>query len=218
MKKRVEKMKKIITVVSILLAMIFLILGSIYCIKYFFWEPSVPYSSKYDEQYVTSSEDGVYLISQDILQLQNEILEYARQYKSIDSLSSMKVVLNSDYEITGFDMDFNLDDVDNYWGIMQVCCTKEASQWMVYKADSYYYEKEEFSNTKCLELCDDSLVNKTDAVTEFIKQNITEKMKRYIIEFRSNEVWVRGIKDEDDGAYNLRLLINDDGVVETKTK
>ena len=158
--------------------------------------------SLFDEIFVDEN-SSIVLESLDLTEIQSEILIYISEWKEVCGLSYINVYLDSNLEISTVVFVYQLDDIDNYTGGLEVKCTDEGGNWEIVRAESvYYYDEGKSTNSSKIQLEDGLLIQKIQAVVEFIVSKENPRMDLYLIKINGNSIHIDAHNMENEELQN----------------
>lgn len=170
-------------------------------IKTIFFEENTAKSS-FDEIFVDEN-DSIVLESLDLTEVQSEILIYISEWKEVCGLSYINVYLDSNLEISTVVFVYQLDDIDNYIGSLEVKCVNEDENWEIVRAESvYYYDEGKSPNNSKIQLKDSLLIQKIQAVVEFIVSKENPRVDLYLIKISGNSIRIDAHNMENKESQN----------------
>lgn len=170
-------------------------------IKIIFFEENTANSS-FDEIFVDDN-SSIVLESLDLTEIQSEILIYLSEWKEVCGLSYINVYLDSNLEISTVVFVYQLDDIDNYIGRLEVKCTDKGGNWEIVRAESvYYYDEIKPTNSNKIQLEDSLLIQKIQAVVEFIVSKESPRMDLYLIQINNNSIHINAHNIENEESQN----------------
>ncbi len=170
-------------------------------IKSIFFEEDTAKSS-YDEVFVDEN-DSIALDSSDFTDLQSEILVDISKWKEVSSLSYINVYLDRDLKISSVVFVYQLEDVDNYRGRLEIKCANEDENWKIVRAESVYaYDESEHLANSNMQLKDSLLSKKIQAVVEYIDSKEKPKMDLYLIQINDNSIHIDAHNQENEESQN----------------
>lgn len=198
--RKIRKCKK--NTVLLIFIMIFICVISLYFIgKIIFWEENTS-KSPYDEIFVDEN-NSIALKSLNLSKLQSEILIYISEWKEVYDLLYINLYLNSDLEISTVVFVYQLNDIDNYIGRLEVKCIDEGENWEIMKAQSlYYYDEDKAQNEREVQLEDSFLIEKIQAVVEYIASKEKPRMDIYLIKIKDNNIDIDAHNLENEESQN----------------
>lgn len=195
----VKKRKKIIIII------IFICITSFYfgCrfIKFTFWEENTA-ESLYDENFVLE-DNSIELQGSDLTEIQSEILRCVSEWKEVCDLSYINVYLDSNLDLNTVVFVYQLDDIENYIGRLEVKCTNENNSWKIVRAESiYFYDEDKAPNSSENQLEDNLLTQKIQAVVEFIKSKEDPRLDLYLISINGDNIHIDAHNTENENTQN----------------
>ncbi len=188
------------------IAIFFFVIVAIFCsykiFKVFFWEPTTP-RSEHDENYVVRSE-SIILQSTDPNDIQAEVLTYVlNEWKKVDSLYFIAVYLDCDLQLNRIVFKYQLDDVEDHEGRLEVECNNEGQYWEISRAESiYHYEQSPSYNNDYRQVEDTLLSQKIESIVRYIEAKEMPRVDLYRINIDDKNVHINAYNVEDDNSEN----------------
>lgn len=173
-------------------------------LKFLFWEETTPPNiSSYDETFI---HDSIVLKSSDLTEMQSEVLSHVlNEWKEVSELSSVYFYLNKELKLIGIVFVYQLRDVNDYDGRLEVQCDIEGKDWKITRAESmYYYDPDEFQNSGGEPLEDALLTHKIQAIAEFIEAKEAPRLELYNVHIYDDNVHI----DAHNGENNKDIQNN----------
>lgn len=159
--------------------------------------------SPYDETFVTV-DNCKELNSMDVTGIQTEILNYiSNEWKEITELLYINVYLHRDLQLGTVVFVYELDDVNNYSGRLEVWCNKKDGKWKIMRAESiYYYDEEKHQDGSKTRFKDDLLMQKIQAITEFIELKDKPEVDLYRGRISGNSIYINAYNETEENIEN----------------
>lgn len=161
------------------------------------------YESPYDETFVTV-DNCKELNSMEVSGIQDEVLNYvSNECKDISGLSHISVYLDRNLQLVRITFNYELNDVENYEGRLKVNCEKKDEKWKITSAESmYYYDEEKHQDDSQKRLRDDLLMQKIQAITEFIELKDKPEVDLYRVRISGNSIYINAYNETEENIEN----------------
>lgn len=131
--------------------------------------------------------------------------------------------LDNNLELNTVVFVYQLDDIDNYIGRLEVKCTNEDKNWKIVRAETmYYYDEDKSQKSSERQLEDSLLMQKIQAVVNFIELKEESRLDLYLISINGDSIHIDAHNVENkytqnNWQENCMIYQNENGVfVESK--
>ena len=197
-----QKLKHRYLLISVLVLLFFAGIGFlIMAFDFISNEESEKYSA-FDEVFI-NQDSSIALSSSDLAEIQSEVLNYISGWKDVDALLYVNVYLDTDLNLSSIVFAYQLNDVNDYTGRLEVKCDTDGRNWKMLRAESIYHYVENSDKSGDGSILKDMfLEQKILEVVKFIESREEPRVDLYLIKINGDNIHIDAHNVEDNNMDN----------------
>ena len=162
-------------------------------------EESEKYSA-FDEVFI-NQDSSIALSSSDLAEIQSEVLNYISEWKDVDALSYVNVYLDTNLNLSSIVFVYQLNDVNDYTGRLEVKCGTDGRNWELLRAESiYHYVENKDTSSDGTTMEDLFLESKILEIVKFIESSEEPRVDLYLIKINGDDIHIDAHNIEDNNT------------------